>query len=230
MSDLFAQAQAAAQAGDPEKAHVLLAQLLKEDRRNVAAWYLLSTITPSTEQEAIFLQKVLKLDPAHAAAAAQLSRLEAGVAEPLAAPVAIAGREALTTPPVQTIRPVSQAVDDFEAQATGETLPPWLAAEENLVDTGAALPAAAAVPAPALEIPDWLQEMPARDWEKEREEAIAQARAAAARPSPPPAAPTPQPAAGPGSSNTLLIVLVGAAVVVFVILVYLLITLGPTLF
>lgn len=229
MSDLFAQAQAAVQAGNPEKAHVLLAQLLKEDRRNVAAWYLLSTITPSAEQEAVFLQKVLKLDPTHMAATAQLSRLEAGAAKPVLTPVMPVARE-VSTPPVRTSRPISQAADDFEAQASGETLPPWLAAEENLADTGVGLPAAAAAPSPALEIPDWLQEMPARDWEKEREEAIAQARAAAAQPAPPPAAPAPKPAARPGGSNTLLAVLVVAAVVVFVILVYLLITLGPTLF
>lgn len=227
MSELFAQAQAAVQEGDPEEAHVLLAQLLKEDRRNVAAWYLLSTITPSTEQEAIFLQKVLKLDPNHQAAAAQLSQLQQETAQPAMTPAAIETAASAA----KAARSISQDADDFEAQASGETLPPWLAGEESGVEVGVPMTAAAVTPAPVLEIPDWLQEMPARDWEKEREEAIAQARAAAAaQPAPPPAVPTPKPAARPGSSNTLLTVLVVAAVVVFVILVYLLITLGPTLF
>ncbi|GAB4161802.1 MAG: hypothetical protein Fur0021_35370 [Candidatus Promineifilaceae bacterium] len=226
MSDLFAQAQAAVREGNAEKAHVLLAQLLKEDRRNVAAWYLLSTITPSAEQKAIFLQKVLKLAPNHQAAAAQLSQLQQKTAAPAMMPAAIE----TAAPAARAARPISQDADDFEAQASGETLPPWLAGEESGVEVGVPMTGAAVTPAPALEIPDWLQEMPAHDWEKEREEAIAQARAAATQPAPPPAAPTPKPAARPSSSNTLLTVLVVAAVVVFVILVYLLITLGPTLF
>ena len=229
MSDLFTQVQMAVNDGDPETAHVLLAQLLKEDRRHVAAWYLLSTIVPSTEQEAIFLQKVLKLDPTHSAAAAQLSRLEGGAAQPIWTPVTPAVIER-AAPLTQAQRPISQDVDDFEAQATGETLPPWLAAEENVVETGVAMTAAAVTPPPALEIPDWLQEMPASDWEKEREEAIAQARAAAAQPTAAPATTPPKPVSRAGSSNMLLTVLVVAAVVVFIILVYLLITLGPTLF
>ncbi len=222
MSDLFAQAQAAVREGNPEEAHVLLAQLLKEDRRNVAAWYLLSTITPSAEQEAVFLQKVLKLEPTHQAAAAQLSRLQKEMAQPAIIETA--------APLARTSRPISQDVGDFEAQATGETLPPWLAGEEDVVEAGVPMTAPAVPPAPALEIPDWLQEMPARDWEKEREEAIAQARAAAAQPAPAPAAPAPKLPDRASSSTTLLTVLVVAAVVVFVILVYLLITLGPTLF
>ncbi|MCA9939376.1 MAG: hypothetical protein KC418_12075 [Anaerolineales bacterium] len=229
MSDLFSDAQAAVNAGNLEEAHVLLAKLLKEDRRNAAAWYLLSTIVPSAEQEEIFLRRVLKIDPTHAAATARMGELEGVI---LAA--SPAGMPAQETPtPASIAMPISQDADDFEAQAAGDTLPPWLADDGDMVlePTATTEPTAPApTPAAAMEIPDWLQEMPASDWEKEREEAVAAARAAAQPvPSPKPS-PKQQPTKRAGSSSTLLTVLVVAAILVFIILVYLLITIGPSLF
>lgn len=214
MSDLWEQAQEAVAAGNNARAHVLLANLLRDERQHVQAWYLLSTIAPSAEQQEVFLQRVLKLEPNHAQAQARLAELEGVPAASEPAPA----------------MPISTAADDFEAQAQGDTLPPWLAKDAGLLVVDEAPettePDVDLEPeTPVEEIPDWLREMPGQDWE---DEPAAEPELAT------PAAPTKRkaPARRQESNKVspLMLMLIGATTVVLIVLIYVLVTLGPGLF
>lgn len=117
---------------------------------------------------------------------------------------------------------------DYEAQATGDTLPPWLADDEALlIDelTGEVGDEERMPPEPDL--PDWLTEEPAAAWPAEekpvggtvrvKEETSVPSRASTKRVSareqlPPPPAPV--------ATSGLLIVLTVALVIVFLLLIY----------
>jgi hypothetical protein len=214
MSDLWEQAQEAVAAGNNARAHVLLANLLRDERQHVQAWYLLSTIAPSAEQQEVFLQRVLKLEPYHAQAQARLAQLE--------------GLSAASEP--APAMPISTAADDFEAQAQGDTLPPWLAKDAGLLvadeaDETAEPDIDMEPETPVEEIPDWLREMPGQDWE---DELTAEPEPAA------PAAPakrkTPARTQESSKVSPLMLMLIGATTVVLIVLIYVLVTLAPGLF
>ena len=109
-------------------------------------------------------------------------------------------------------RPVSQAAEDFEAQASGETIPPWLMGEGGEVIPESEAIASALEPEQALaedlapEVPDWLQDELADSWEDEpelvvpAEEPPAPAKIASAAPAPVP----PKKAATPKRSKQQL--------------------------
>ena len=74
---------------------------------------------------------------------------------------------------VVDLRPVSSDANDFEAQASGDTIPPWLMGEDGTVlDEVEAVESAVAEPEmmtsePAPAVPDWLKEEDEVVWEEE---------------------------------------------------------------
>lgn len=74
--------------------------------------------------------------------------------------------EELKTPPTP---PVSEEPFAYDAQAEGETLPPWLADEEAVLASTAATEPAPEETAPPADLPEWLQEQPEEQWPGEVE-------------------------------------------------------------
>jgi hypothetical protein len=70
---------------------------------------------------------------------------------------------------VERRMPISADPFDYEAQAAGDTLPPWLAEDEALLaeelDAGEAADVERMPPEP--ELPDWLKEEPSAGWQAE---------------------------------------------------------------
>ncbi len=122
--------------------------------------------------------------------------------------------------------PISDDPFDYEAQAAGDTLPPWLAGDEALlVEEGPADDADAGRMPPEPELPDWLQEEPTAGWHAEqpaggrvrlREDASSPLGDGAT------AAPRRQPAPATDSAlpSWMMPALVIALVVVFLLLIY----------
>ena len=223
-------AVAAAEAGDKNKAYVILAALLKTEPNNVDAWVALSEIVDDEKQKRTFLTRALALKSDHTRAARLLYQLdspaepeiivdmpteaasdpeeqaESELAEEIAEPVAEVEPDPLpeviepavdTTPddtvlmPAEEVaalrqqiepevtdtvvdaRPISGDSEDFEAQATGDTIPPWLMGEDGSLIADAEAIEANLEPESveridaAPEVPDWLKEELADSWEDE---------------------------------------------------------------
>ena len=146
---LWEQAQTAINAGNKREAHVHLANLLKQEPANVEAWYLLSTVSPPEKRE-LFLNKVLKFDPTHADALADLATLHQP-AEPIVD---------VTVPAL----PISVDEDDFDAQAAAGTMPDWMSDAPTIsaeVPTIVESDVASDVTLLEEPIPDWLKDSPA---------------------------------------------------------------------
>ena len=229
-------AVAAAEAGDKNKAYVILAALLKTEPNNVDAWVALSEIVDDEKQKRTFLTRALSLKSDHARAATLLHQLdsppepeimavmpsepesgteeqaESGAAEEMAEPVVEVepdpGPEVIepavdttlddtvlmpaeevaalrqqiepeTTDTVVDARPISGDSEDFEAQATGDTIPPWLMGEDGSLIADAEAMESNLEPEPVdsiettPEVPDWLKEELADSWEDESAPEIA---------------------------------------------------------
>lgn len=223
-------AVAAAEAGDKNKAYVILAALLKTEPNNVDAWVALSEIVDDEKQKRTFLTRALTLKSDHARAASLLHQLDspptpevvadlsfeaesddvdmaelepaADEAEPVAevesdplpevsepavqsapddtvlmpAAEVAALRQQIEPEPTDTVvdaRPISGNAEDFESQATGDTIPPWLMGEDgSIIPEAEALesvlePEGVASAALEPEVPDWLREELADSWEDE---------------------------------------------------------------
>lgn len=137
--------------------------------------------------------------------------------------------------------PVSEKSDDFLSQAEAETLPPWLAGEEmSLVTPDSSLPstpdrASTAVSEPE-QLPDWLQEQPAKAWMETKQADkgqvvwhATQAEEPSAPPPPavkksPPSKTTKSKTDAPAPVTSILIGLSVLTVVVAVLLVYIVLT------
>lgn len=225
MSDLWQQAQEAVRDGNNERAHLLLANLLRQERDNVAAWYLLSTIVPSQDQEEVFLKRVLKLSPGHFQAQTRLVELEA---DPPQAPPSVPISERGPAPEGASS---SQPEINLASPPEEDKVPDWL-----IQDAGLALDADEATDVDDIlgdmdasieeEIPDWLRDMPQGDSISDEVQGLAplQAaadRAAAQRSSRRPARNQPSP---------VLLGLIAVSAIVFILLIYFIITLGPSLF
>ena len=79
----------AAKAGRADRAREHLVRVIKADEGCVQAWYWLSRIVESPEEQEICLENVLALDPGHMAVQAELAELRRQIAEAqVAAPVA----------------------------------------------------------------------------------------------------------------------------------------------
>ena len=181
------QAIGAARAGESQKAQVLLAQILKEDTRNVHAWFLLSHLVESKEKKVAFLQKVLDIDPNHQKAKERLAELaspEAAAAVQEVAPVVEDVIEAEETAVVAPPEPEEQPTpviftepaadelfstdDDDDLFDDDDDLPAWLSADDESILTPEAL-AAEALPdfsdsVDPDDLPDWLTKTNIDDW------------------------------------------------------------------
>ncbi len=146
---LWDQAQQAISAGNTREAHVHLAKLLKQEPKNVDAWYLLSAISVSEKKE-IFLKKILKLDPDHAQAATDL--------EALRQPAEMATEISMPADAVSTDE------GDFELQSSGGTIPDWMSDAPPPIEMPDMEVDAAKVEDPLDDpvIPDWLRDEPSQ--------------------------------------------------------------------
>jgi hypothetical protein len=128
---------------------------------------------------------------------------------------------------VEPRMPISEDPFDYEAQAAGDTLPPWLVEDEALLveelDTGEAADVERMPPEP--ELPDWLKEEPSAGWQaeepaggpvrlKEEDSVEAGAPSAIAR------QPRMETAPGTAPPPWLLISLSIALIIVFLLLIY----------
>lgn len=138
MSEKLQQAIAATRAGKTKDAQILLTQLLKEDKEDVHAWYLLSLLVESPEKKRAYLSRVLALDPSHAKARAQLAELDDDVvaettavfpADDDAEPYVVHEEQTVVSPPISHM-------DEDEPFEVNDELPSWLADSDSgmLVD------------------------------------------------------------------------------------------------
>ncbi|MFP4394490.1 MAG: hypothetical protein ACLFTI_04420 [Anaerolineales bacterium] len=74
---------AAAERGDPAHARELLMQVVARDEENAPAWWWLSQVVPTQEDQIICLENVLALDPDHAPAQLLLSELRPAAPPPV---------------------------------------------------------------------------------------------------------------------------------------------------
>lgn len=226
MDNLWQQAQAAVKTGDNTQAQLLLANLLKHDRKNAEAWYLLSTITASKEHKEVFLGKVLKLNPNHLQAKTQLAKLQTPPQPVVKMPTTPVAQPTITEIPTTASLPISSHIGDFEAQARGDTMPAWLATAGGTIIEAPVIPtippSSSAAAAQPIEVPDWLQDMPDKGWQEAQKRKEPEKKVAPPPPKPPvpTTKPTPQPSMSP-----MLIGLIVAAVAVFLIMLYLIYTL-----
>ncbi len=158
------QAIDASRAGDKVEAQKILVELLQENPDEVQGWYLLSLLVDSQEQQAAYAAKALALDPTHEKAQERLSQLQ--------------------TKPAVAATAVTTEAPDFIIQEQGDTLPDWMAGDEELVATTAVAAAEPPTDGPVEEeLPDWIQEPVSDSWMKSDEPApVAEATAAQTKP------------------------------------------------
>lgn len=191
MNEVLRDALEAAKSGNPDKARVMLAEHLRREPDNVPAWVLLSKLAKSPVQKAAFLRKVLDIDPDHAYARQALEELgqapapvvnaDAGppaekmpeeepseqpaAQEPVPEPILPEEHAEVeeTVEPLEDEWPVSEGAGDYDEQATAETVPPWMSADETMIESEPVESAAEpAVSEPAQveeeEYPEWLRD------------------------------------------------------------------------
>lgn len=230
MDDKLRNALVAAREGDEARARLILAEYLRAEPNNVAAWVLLSKLAASDVQKAAFLRKVLELDPQHAYARQALQELGQAPAPVISTPAASVEErdepalpvDALPQPVQEPTTPyheevlaeerpaaddgidddlfedffaqpslraeefeeqvateepdwdVSDESDDFDVQAGGGSIPPWVDVDSTMLETPsspASAPEADLSIADNDELPEWLREEGADDWLDEETEA-----------------------------------------------------------
>ncbi len=161
MNPDFQQAIEMTRSGDKIGAQKKVAAILKEDPDNAHAWYLLSLLVDSDEKRAVYLSKVIDLDPNHEKAMEQLSMLEA------------------TSTPPSTTQISSSADEDVFEQAEAGTVPDWMDDFDTAVTETAVLEEEE--PDEPEPIPDWVQEDLSHSWVAEDNSVVT-----SAEPAPPP--------------------------------------------
>jgi hypothetical protein len=179
MNDLLEQAIAVGQAGDKDQAYLLLARLIKQQPDNAEAWYYLSTLVDSPEQQLIFTRRTLAIDQQHSLARQRLAALTgqplAGVPTPPSPTVSIepaasvvepaaAGAPAIAPPALSEDLTLPAELGDLLLQDDDEMVPNWLMEDFDAIVTEAA-DVTAVVPTVDIDpemddLPDWLQEEP----------------------------------------------------------------------
>lgn len=96
-------------AGDRRRARRLLGQIVNDEPDNVAAWWYLAAVVDDAEQKIRCLRRVLELRPDHQEAAQLLNRLER--------------RMVTVTPPMGTVRPVIETVEDGAGDLVATSAP-----------------------------------------------------------------------------------------------------------
>lgn len=107
------------QEGKKREACALLAAHLKRDPASVQAWWTLSRAVETPAQERDCLERVLRLDPAHALARARLAQLKA--------PPASTAKPFTATLPKDRVPPEGTAAADREAEREEIPQPSWAA-------------------------------------------------------------------------------------------------------
>ncbi len=121
MTATLQEAIAAVRIGDTERAQLLAAEVIQDNPDDANAWYLLSQLVDSDARRAVYLSKVLTLDPSHERARAEFDALPAEASAVLPVPAPLAAT--ITTPQVAV-----EVTDEAEYAATGEPehVPDWL--------------------------------------------------------------------------------------------------------
>jgi hypothetical protein len=161
MNPDFQQAIDMTRSGDKTGAQKKVTAILKEDPDNAHAWYLLSLLVDSDQKRAVYLSKVVDLDPNHEKALEQLALLEA------------------TAPPKSTA--VINKDEDLFYQADAGTVPDWMDGFGTAV-TDTAVIEDEEESDEADSVPDWVQEDLSQSWVAEENSIAAPAKSA-----PPPA-------------------------------------------
>lgn len=149
-------------AGDKVEAQKTLVELVQENPDEVQGWYLLSLIVDSKEQQAAYAAKALALDPNHEKAQEHLAQLQ--------------------TEPALAVTAVTTEAPDLITQEQSNTLPDWMASDEELVTAMAVATAETSTDSPEEELPDWIQEPVSDSWIKSDEPAPVQTAAPEPKP------------------------------------------------
>ena len=202
------QAVDASRAGNKVEAQKILVELLQENPNEVQGWYLLSLLVDSKEQQAAYAAKALALDPHHEKAQERLSQLQ--------------------TEPAMAATAVTTEAPDFITQEQGNTLPDWMAGDEELVAATAVAAAKTPTDGAEEELPDWIQEPVSDSWMKSDEPAPgAEATVAKTKPaketavSPPQTAKPHEKKKGVNRLDLILALLVIAVIIIIIYLFYL---------
>ncbi|HID52564.1 MAG TPA: hypothetical protein EYP41_11070 [Anaerolineae bacterium] len=190
-------------AGDKVEAQKTLVELVQENPDEVQGWYLLSLIVDSKEQQAAYAAKALALDPNHEKAQEHLAQLQ--------------------TEPVLAATAVATEVPDLISQEQGDTLPDWMAGDEELVTATAVATAETPTDSAEEELPDWIQEPVSDSWIKSDEPAPA-AETPAAKPAKETAVSSPKatkPQEKKKGVNRLDLILALLVIAVIIIVIYL---------
>ncbi|HFQ94845.1 MAG TPA: hypothetical protein ENK32_12590 [Anaerolineae bacterium] len=196
-------------AGDKVEAQKTLVELVQENPDEVQGWYLLSLIVDSKEQQAAYAAKALALDPNHEKAQERLAQLQ--------------------TEPALAATAVTTEAPDLISQEQGDTLPDWMAGDEELVAATAVTAVETPTEGTEEELPDWIQEPVSDSWIKSDEPAPA-AKTPAAKPAKDTAVSPPKTAKpkkkekkkkGVNRLDLILALLVIAAVIIVIYLFYL---------
>lgn len=234
-------------AASSEQERLFLDKAARIDPQNEAVQARLAAL--GTPEEAVVELKPEETEPAtavpdEALVEVELEETEPATVMPEEAVVELESAETERTTAVPEedafAMPISEDPLDYEAQAQGETLPPWLAGEEPLefaeeVDAETTVTEAEAIETMAIaadeDVPGWLQDEPEESWlaepteptipdepEPAVEEEIQPEKADETQPAPQPAKSKAKPSARRGS--LLEWAIAGFAIVVFLLLIY----------
>lgn len=87
MTSTLSDAIAAVRAGEPERAQLLAAEVVRDNPNDPNGWYLLSQLVESDARRAAYLGKTLAIDPDHPRARAEFAALPPSLVGELAAPL-----------------------------------------------------------------------------------------------------------------------------------------------
>ena len=187
MNDLLEQAIVVGQAGDKDQAYLLLARLIKQQPHNAEAWYYLSTLVDSPEQQLVFTRRTLAIEQQHPLARQRLAELTGQPVEAVPTPPALAGviaPDRAAAEPAVAVEPVLADEPDVAdepvvappalsedltfplepgellLQDDDEMVPNWLMEDLEAVATEAGDMTAVEFDLETDDFPDWLQEEP----------------------------------------------------------------------
>ena len=154
MNPDFQQAIEMTRSGDKIGAQKKIAELLKADPNNAHAWYLLSLLVDSDQKRAVYLSKVVSLNPNHEKAVEQLTLI---------------GQVTTTDMPLSSGNDV-----DLIDQEKADTIPDWMAsAGAPTMQTETSMLSDAEVVVED-DVPDWVQEDVSASWIEEEDSGVAQ--------------------------------------------------------
>jgi len=166
MNDLLEQAIAVGQAGDKDQAYLLLARIIKQQPHNAEAWYYLSTLVDSPEQQLVFTRRTLAIEQQHPLARQRLAELTGPPVEAVPTPSPPAGSiepdiaPAIAPPALSEDLTLPTEPGDLLLQDDDEMVPNWLMEDLEAIATEAVDMTAVEFDLETDDFPDWLQEEP----------------------------------------------------------------------